>query len=347
MRSKIIILGLMLPMLTSAQIGRFKNLTIYDTLTVQDTAVLIGFPGQQTTDTTIILSEPTSGNSYEVDISSYSPAIDYTMYENNAVGYFTGFQNIKSISWLGDSLSKTYLLKLNPYAPAIGMQMEVDNDTSSMDFIYNLSSTGRSLYMQHQDVGDNSTRAKLELDEDFFEISLQNSSVFKVDTAGLVEFDSLTDGTKSEAVSDLIYPSHGWARFDSTLVIPVTQNVYTIVTNTYDSLFRAAHLRGVVDVSGDTIILGSKSHFAFNYAITFSGTASDEYIFRVMLDGSELFHVPSTTSNVSQRNSITLPVGVNADAGSRLWVEVTNTASGDDPTIYSGSWYIFYLHRLE
>lgn len=348
MRKLIIILAVV-PLIVIGQDGRFKNLTVYDTLTIQDTAVVVGLPGSQITDSTLYMEETNSGNYYDLKLSSFAPpSLDYYAEESTATYYIGGGHSLNSLYFFADSGNLDYQFSINPtYNRGNSLELGTSNAFTVFRNYMDQRDGFRNWYVEFYPTGNTAKKARIDLDAEFFRISLNNTEYFNVDTSGLVEFDSLTDGTRSEAVSDVIYPSHGWARFDSTIVIPVTQNVYTIVTNTYDSLFRAAHLRGVVDVSGDTIILGSKSHFAFNYAVTFSGTANDEYIFRVMLDGSELFHVPSTTSNVSQRNSISLPIGVNADAGSRLWVEVTNTASGDDPTIYSGSWYIFYLHRLE
>jgi hypothetical protein len=145
---------------------------------------------------------------------------------------------------------------------------------------------------------------------------------------------------------NILYPPHGWAHFaDSSVTISVTQNVYTVISNAYDSLFALSHLRKIT-YSGDTIVLADTAHFLFNFTVTLSGTANDVFAIRVMLDGTQIAKMENSSSSGTERHPISLIAGINADEGSKLWVEITNTTSGDDPVIYSGNWYILYIHAF-
>ena len=174
---------------------------------------------------------------------------------------------------------------------------------------------------------------------------LTNQDTITVTTISSLDSIFSVEGRK-ESAYNLLYPPHGWARFsDSTVVLNITQNVYTQVTNTYDSLFRQIHIPGI-QIVADTIVFETQGHYLFSGTITFTATINDVCRFRVMLNGTSLYSVRSSVSSTGEYHTIPLNLGIHANVDDELWIEVTNTSSSDDITIIGGSWYVLYIHAL-
>lgn len=343
---KILIL-LFIPALAFGQLNITKNnITVKDTLTLTGAVITGGL--DQITDTTINLLESVSSNYYDVGISPFDLAIDYYAEESTGTYYFGGGQSLSGLYYYGDSTGTWQFNLTTQKNTANAFQLGADNSISSFDLNFDQREDFRSYTIRHQKVGDNTTLAKIELDEDFFEITLKNASVFNIDSFGSVTFDTLKGPTRQEAVDDVLYPSHGWSRFaDSTEVLDLTLDAWQIVTNSFDSLFRGVHLRDI-GLSGDTLILNDHAHYTFNYQINVAANAVNEiYEFRIMLDGVEISKMTLSTGAATDRYIIPMVAGVSADQNDRLWVEVRNIDSSNDITIYSGNWYIIYIHSLD
>lgn len=166
-------------------------------------------------------------------------------------------------------------------------------------------------------------------------------------TADMVDADSVIGlaGFK-DALDNLIKPPHTWARFaDSSVTISVTQNVYSQVTNPEDSLFRVLE-NIAIDWSGDTVTVNNKGHFIIDVILGIEGTINDEYFVQINTTNGVISKFGVTTTGTGVIVVIPIKAYWDADVGDEAWIEITNTASGDDPVITEGIFIVTYFHPI-
>lgn len=147
-------------------------------------------------------------------------------------------------------------------------------------------------------------------------------------------------------IDTLEAPPHGELFFqDSAAVISVDQSVFSKITNAGNDLFTVGNADQMT-IQGDSITIIFPGDYVIVAAISFSGSAADFWEFALFENG--VIASPKMERSTSQTDvgNISLPYYVqDLVAGDDLSLRITNTNSGDDPTMVSCSWVIWRLHE--
>jgi hypothetical protein len=147
-------------------------------------------------------------------------------------------------------------------------------------------------------------------------------------------------------IDTLEAPPHGELSFsDSASVIDVSQGVFSKITNGNNDLFSTTDAADVT-IAGDTLTIIYPGDYIITASISFSGSVGDTWEFALFENG--VLASPKMERSTSQTDigNVSLPFYVEGlVAGDDLSLRITNTASSDDPTMVSGSWVIWRLHK--
>jgi hypothetical protein len=134
---------------------------------------------------------------------------------------------------------------------------------------------------------------------------------------------------------------------DSAVVIDLTEDQFSHVTNATNNLWNGIESNGIV-ASGDTTSFPNAGDYFGSYSVTFTGGAGTVFIFDVyntVTEQRQGFPVAATGDGASDYVTVTKPLyfdGLNVDDA--LILRVTNNDSDTDITIRYGSYFITYLH---
>ena len=139
---------------------------------------------------------------------------------------------------------------------------------------------------------------------------------------------------------------HSYMAFDdSSTTLTMSTGVWAQVTNATDSIFGVRETSGMTYVLGDTLRIDRAGGYKGVVSLSFSGTASDNYEIAIFKNGS--IATPKMERSTSQTDvgNVSLPVYIeNLVSGDKLTFEMRNTASDDDATVISCSWWIELAH---
>ena len=140
-------------------------------------------------------------------------------------------------------------------------------------------------------------------------------------------------------------PSHGSMAFaDSAAVIPLSQNVWSKVTNGNNDLFTIINGDDLT-VDGDTITVTISGDYIVWWDLSFMGGPSDQYHAAVYKNATITpFEMHRKTSNNDTGNMGLNGYLDNLAAGDDISFYIRNTGDNDDPTLVSSQITIFMLH---
>lgn len=139
----------------------------------------------------------------------------------------------------------------------------------------------------------------------------------------------------------------GWFA-DSNILIDLTQNTWSQITNASDSLIRVFEEVDVV-FDGDTLVPPAiAAHYEITAIFTFRGETSNSFAVRIMTNEREIATINFSFSSNTENKPVPIngcwdAVGGGAD---RLWFEVINTTDSDDIRIKSGNVRIKYSYGI-
>lgn len=141
---------------------------------------------------------------------------------------------------------------------------------------------------------------------------------------------------------DRIKP-HAWMIFaDSFVVVDLTLDVWATITNDYDSIFRPLDLYGGIEDIGDSLMVSVSGYYEIHYSISFSPADDLNYQYRIMTtDDGEIAKGGLTTPGDEVLNCFAL---WNADAGSKIWIEIRNIDNSLDIYLMHGNILLKYLY---
>jgi hypothetical protein len=160
---------------------------------------------------------------------------------------------------------------------------------------------------------------------------------------------NITDGTEangyvltSDATGNATWQDHtGYGEMgfgDSTRTIALTQNVFSVVTNTANDLWSTAAVDlHNVTYSGDSLIIDSAGTYQVNVQLSMDGTSGSVIRLGVFLNG--VLACSCTGYQELLNNRILQLTYINIDAlnaGDVLQVVITNTANNDDVDAIGG-----------
>ena len=159
------------------------------------------------------------------------------------------------------------------------------------------------------------------------------------------------DGTVNFGESQIIHePPHAIGTFqDSSVVISLTQDEWTTVTNGFDNLFTWTELEHFTN-SGDSISTNVKHHC--NVMVTLSGTgpSGDDFEFRITINGAQAPIVPkvSITSPANGAFSQCTIIGyLELETTDNVKIQVRNISDNDDITFVDGVFMTTWVHTVE
>jgi hypothetical protein len=133
----------------------------------------------------------------------------------------------------------------------------------------------------------------------------------------------------------LTVPHGQWYLNNGAVVIAVTQNVYSWVTNAGHNMFTVSEAANGIVMQGDSIIINRKIAVTVvgNFVIT--GGATDDFRFRMTVNGTPASIGPMSVSTNGAGYYLTGASCAYAecDSGTVIKIEVTNVANNNDPTI--------------
>jgi hypothetical protein len=130
---------------------------------------------------------------------------------------------------------------------------------------------------------------------------------------------------------------------DSSYVLPMTQNNFSIITNPANTLFTTGITRGIT-VTGDSIQIITAGNYDITFTMSWSGGNLSDNHAHIFVNGVELsntgFHRDMTTTNVGDATLVYQGVFAAND-----WISfrIEDTNSSNDLTLKSGSVKIFKL----
>lgn len=140
---------------------------------------------------------------------------------------------------------------------------------------------------------------------------------------------------------------HAYGGFeDSGYTIPLTQNVWTQVTNADNNLWEGSEADGMTIID-DNLVVFNAADYSGSVSLSFSGGQSNDYEFRfyhVTDDTQEGFAVDASTFGNGNNVNITLPVYFELGAGDVVSLQVRNVTDNDDIILKSGVFEVHYLH---
>lgn len=140
---------------------------------------------------------------------------------------------------------------------------------------------------------------------------------------------------------------HAYGGFqDSSAEIAITQGSWSKVGNAYGSLWGGLEANGV-SMSGDTMTIANSGDYWGLVTFTFEGTNGNEYelrIYNVTQTSIEGFHLGESGRGAGNYSTLTMPIYVEATAGDKLVMQITNTDGNNNATAIFGSFIIIYLH---
>ena len=161
-------------------------------------------------------------------------------------------------------------------------------------------------------------------------------------------FDTLSDGNGlQDLTSNVLKPPYTYGYFaDSSVTISITEDVYSQVTNTTDSLFRIIDYYNVTR-SGDSLInsLSTEAYYTLNGSIGFEGTVNNTYFVQVNTDDGVIYKMGVTGTGAGNIMSIPINTYWVASADERLWIEITNEDASNDADISEGAITLIYIHN--
>jgi hypothetical protein len=183
---------------------------------------------------------------------------------------------------------------------------------------------------------------------DTFNYSMFNRNAYYLNVD--VDTFSLTDGTQGagKVLTDVTgngkatwqdHTGYGEMGFgDSTRTIALTQNVFSVVTNSNKTLWQTAAIDlHNVTYSGDSLIIDSAGTYQVNIQLSMDGTSGSVIRLGVFLNG--VLACSCTGYQELLNNRILQLSYINIDAlnaGDVLQVVITNTANGDDVDAVGG-----------
>lgn len=134
---------------------------------------------------------------------------------------------------------------------------------------------------------------------------------------------------------------------DSAVVIDVTEDVYTPVTNAAGNLWTGLEADGF-SMSGDTMTITNAGDYFGAVSITFTASNSEVIMFQVynVTDGAqEGFAAGTTGDGANDYVTLTKPLYFeDVSAGDKYVLRMTDLDSNDDITVRHGTYYLTYLH---
>ena len=139
-------------------------------------------------------------------------------------------------------------------------------------------------------------------------------------------------------------PPHGYMNFsDSAYVLPLTQNAWETVTNSVSEIYIAQEEHDI-EVIEDKIKLEKTGHYIVQFQISFKGSSNDDYELRIIHQGTQMYRGYVSTQNSADEASISIMAYIEAAALDKVWFEMRNSASQDDPTLVSSEAIIWLIH---
>jgi len=151
--------------------------------------------------------------------------------------------------------------------------------------------------------------------------------------------DALISGnlTVTGSISGGIYGTQGFA--DSAYVLPITEDIFTPITNLNNNLYVDGIEVGDLVFTGDSIQVVTAGNYEINWDISCKGATTDDYIFSIFVDnvrqtgkgGSHRDMTGTTIGSVSGHTILTI--------GANEWISlrISNTANSNDVTLVSGN----------
>ena len=142
---------------------------------------------------------------------------------------------------------------------------------------------------------------------------------------------------------------HAFGGFqDSAVIVPITQNVYSQITNGNGDLFTGVEAVGF-SISGDTVTFEQDGDYSGLVSLTFTGNNSNVFKFRVynVTDAAqEGFSIAMTGDGGNDYVTVTKPLYFeNITAGDEFIMQITNIDGSNDATLRFSTFYISYLHN--
>lgn len=135
---------------------------------------------------------------------------------------------------------------------------------------------------------------------------------------------------------------HAWGQFsDSAVTISLTQNNWVHITNSTKTLFPATDYENITDLN-DTLKFSYSGDVNCDYNVTFEGTSTDEFEFRVVKNGTQAYKVHYDVPTSANEVNIAIPSAFHPNLNDKVWLEVRNTSNNNDITIISGSIRVRY-----
>jgi hypothetical protein len=179
---------------------------------------------------------------------------------------------------------------------------------------------------------------------------------FSDDGSGTAESIKWDDGTEKFIASDdldvtgriqidEIYHIYGGCE-DSSRAVAITQDQWSQVTNAWGTLFGGSESDGFA-MAHDTVVVTNAGDYEGMVSLTFSGTNSNEYVFRIFdatTDTQKGFKLGVTADGTTNHAHITIPVYIEAAGNDSLVLQVTNTSGSNAATFEFGQFLLKYLH---
>jgi len=144
---------------------------------------------------------------------------------------------------------------------------------------------------------------------------------------------------------DEIYHIYGGFE-DSSAAVAITQDQWSQVTNAWGTLFGGSESDGFV-MANDTVVVTNAGDYEGMVSLTFSGTNSNEYVFRIFdatTDTQKGFKLGTTADGTTNHAHISIPVYIEAAGNDSLVLQVTNTSGSNAATFEFGQFLLKYLH---
>jgi len=137
---------------------------------------------------------------------------------------------------------------------------------------------------------------------------------------------------------------------DSNVIITITQNVWSQITNATGNLFVGLDADGLT-LSGDTMIVENAGHYVANIFMNFEGTANQEYDFRVwdVDDGAmEGFILGDTGRGNNNYSKFAGAIYIIAETDNdRFVLQITNIDGSNSATLRNSNFFMYFVHLNE
>jgi len=134
---------------------------------------------------------------------------------------------------------------------------------------------------------------------------------------------------------------------DSAVVISITQNNYSTVSNVAGDLWTGISANGF-SMSGDTMTIDNAGCYFGAFSVTFTAGNGNVILFQVynVTDGAaQGFAVGATGDGDNDYVTITKPLMFHdITAGDKLIMRCTNIDASNDVTVRYGAYFLTYLH---